>query len=175
VLVVILSGEWLNYPGFEAWKFANLAIFIAVALYLHRRLNKPVSEALRARARQIEAELERSRQRKAEAVAELEEVEEKLSRVQSEVARIETDAQSEAAAERDRIQAAIEFEVEKLKAQGARQISKAEKSAELDLRRYAVGEGITRAEAMIRSELTPSKDTTLIGGIAEQLTGGRQA
>ena len=33
---------WFNYPGLELWKFLNLAIFVAVMIYILRR---PISEA----------------------------------------------------------------------------------------------------------------------------------
>ena len=30
-------NKYLNYPGLEAWKFINLAIFVAVLAYLLRK------------------------------------------------------------------------------------------------------------------------------------------
>ena len=50
------DGVWwtyLNYPGLELWKFVNLALFIIVGIYLHRRFGRPISEALRARGEGI--------------------------------------------------------------------------------------------------------------------------
>jgi hypothetical protein len=36
--------KYLNYPGFELWKFVNLGIFIAVLVYL---VKTPITENLR--------------------------------------------------------------------------------------------------------------------------------
>ena len=51
------AEPYLNYPGFEAWKFINLAIFVAVMVYL---LKKPLSKAFKAKREQIRAELIRA-------------------------------------------------------------------------------------------------------------------
>ena len=45
-------NKYLNYPGLEAWKFVNLAIFVAVLAYL---LRKPLGEAFKARREAIRA------------------------------------------------------------------------------------------------------------------------
>ena len=47
-------NTWLNYPGFEAWKFLNLAIFVAFLVYVAK---KPLSEAFKAKRDQIRADL----------------------------------------------------------------------------------------------------------------------
>lgn len=47
-------NTYLNYPGFELWKFLNLAIFVAI---MYRLLKKPLSGAFRTRRELIRAEL----------------------------------------------------------------------------------------------------------------------
>ena len=47
-------NEWFNIPGFEAWKFLNLAIFIAIMTYVAR---KPLGDAFRAKRDEIRSEL----------------------------------------------------------------------------------------------------------------------
>ncbi|HKR61580.1 MAG TPA: hypothetical protein VJS64_17975 [Pyrinomonadaceae bacterium] len=170
-MVTIIIGDWLNYPGFEVWKFANLGIFIVVAIYLHRRFGKPISEAFRSRARQIKAELESARQRRHTAAGELKEVEAQLAHLGSEVSKIRSDAEAEASTERERIRASTKLEVAKLKAQGAREIAKARKYAQLDLRKFAAGQGIALAEELIRQELNSVDDGRLIAISADQFEG----
>ena len=46
--------EWFNYPGLELWKFLNLAIFTAAAIFV---LRKKINEALLARREAIQQEL----------------------------------------------------------------------------------------------------------------------
>ena len=38
--------HYLNYPGFELWKFINLFLFVAIMVYLVR---KPLSDAFKAK------------------------------------------------------------------------------------------------------------------------------
>ena len=78
-------SNYLNYPGLELWKFVNLAIFIIVAIYLHSRFGRPISEALRARGEGIKLELQRAREEKAQALAKLAEVEARIQRMDDEV------------------------------------------------------------------------------------------
>ena len=49
--------SWLNYPGFEAWKFFNLFLFAGVLFFLLRR---PIGEAMRVRREGIRYELKRA-------------------------------------------------------------------------------------------------------------------
>ena len=44
------GATWYNYPGLELWKFFNLALFTAVAIYILRR---PISAALATRREAI--------------------------------------------------------------------------------------------------------------------------
>src|SRR5829696_7193567 len=60
--------KYLNYPGFEAWKFINLAIFIALLVYL---VKKPLSEAFKAKREAIRSELIRAEQAKQAALEQL--------------------------------------------------------------------------------------------------------
>ena len=54
-MLLLAGGEsWFNYPGLEAWKFLNLAIFLAAAIYI---LRKKINEALLARRDAIQQEL----------------------------------------------------------------------------------------------------------------------
>ena len=54
-MLLLAEGiAWYNYPGLELWKFANLAIFTAAAIYV---LRKPINQALLARRDAIQQEL----------------------------------------------------------------------------------------------------------------------
>jgi F-type H+-transporting ATPase subunit b len=174
VLTVLISVDWLNYPGFEAWKFVNLGLFIIAGIYLHHRYGKPLSKIFKSRASKIKEELESARQRRETAAAELKEVEVQLAQVESEVAKIRSEAEAEAAAERGRIRASTEIEIAKLKAQGEREIEKARKNAQSDVRKFAAGQGVALAETLIRQELNPVDDGLLIGISANQFGGSQR-
>lgn len=172
-MLAIIEGDWLNYPGFEAWRFVNLFLFVGGALYLHRRFGKPITQSLRTRAATIKVELEEAKRRKDLAAAELKEVELRWEQVDVQVAKIRTEAEAEGAAERERILNSTELEKTRIRSQGEREIANIIKSAQVEVRRFTVTKGVEQAESLIRQELDASRDSRLIGISADQF-GGRQ-
>lgn len=171
--MVLMIADWLDYPGFEAWRFVNLFLFIAVCLLLHRRFGRPISEGLRRRRANIQLELDSARQRRDAAAAELAVVESRLAEVDKEVAKIRAEAEAEAEMERRRLKAGTEEEISKLKSQAERDVANLVKSAQMELRQFAASQGIQAAETLIRRDLDPAKDARLINVSAEQFGGMR--
>jgi F-type H+-transporting ATPase subunit b len=173
VLMVLMIGDWLNYPGFEAWRFINLILFIAGCLLVHRWKGKPISEQLRRRRENIKLELESARQRRDAAATELAVVEARLADVDKEVAKIRAEAEAEAEKERRRLKAATDAEISKMRAQAERDVANLVKNAQMELRQFAAWQGVEAAETLIRRELDPAKDARLITVSAEQFGGMR--
>ena len=167
------SFSWLDYPGFEAWRFFNLFLFIAGALYLHRRFGKPIGEALRMRRQKIKSELAHARNQRDEASRRLAEVETRLKDIEMEVSRIREQALAEAVAERQRILASTELEMEKLREQGRREIQSATKTAQAELRRFVAGQSVQLAEVLIQKNLSAADDGRLIQRNIDEI-GGRE-
>jgi F-type H+-transporting ATPase subunit b len=172
---VFLSAEgsysWYDYPGFELWKFVNLGLFIAAALYLHHVFGKPVSEALKSRKEQIRAQLLRAQEERDAALAQLAAVEARLKGLEKEVSAIREKAEAEAKAESERIRLATEAEVAKLKESSRREIEMAGKSAAVELRRFAAQQSIRMAEEIIRRDIKPEDELRLMR-LPEQSLGG---
>ena len=166
------SFSWLDYPGFEAWRFFNLFLFIAGALYLHHRFGKPIAEALRMRRQKIKSELQHARNERDEARKRLAEVESRLKEIEMEVSRIREQALSEAEGERRRILASTELEMEKLREQGRREIQSATKTAQAELRRFVAHQSVQLAEALVQEKLSAVDDARLIQRNIEGM-GGR--
>ena len=160
---------YLNYPGLELWKFVNLTVFVAGAIYLHRRFGRPISEALRARGEGIKRELERARAEKEQALAKLAEVEAKIQLMDSEVSSIREQAKIEAEAERERIKVATESEMTKLKLQAQREIESSAKAAVQELREFAAQQSVALAEMSIKRDLRAEDDQRIIGRNVEQI------
>ncbi|MDQ3181299.1 MAG: hypothetical protein M3Q33_12345, partial [Acidobacteriota bacterium] len=99
-------NTYFNYPGFEAWKFFNLAIFIALMVYL---LRKPLTEAFKAKRETIRAELIRAEAEKKAALAKLTAAEAKLARLDAESAAVLEHAKTEAETEKTRIAEQTKF------------------------------------------------------------------
>ncbi len=155
------SNSLLNYPGLELWKFANLLIFIACVWYLHRRFGRPIREALRARGEGIKQELLRAREERDLAASRLAEVEGRFANLHSEVAKIREGVTAEAAAEKQRITAATDGEITKIREQAKREIENAGKAARLDLRRFAAQESVRLAEEILEKEMGSEDDLRL--------------
>jgi F0F1-type ATP synthase membrane subunit b/b' len=161
---------YLDYPGFEAWKFVNLAVFVGIIIFiLTRKVN--LGEAFRARRDNIKQELARAQQERDAAVAKLEEVEERLARLDTELAEISERSKREAAEERERIAGSTETEIAKLSEQAQREIESAGKTARHELRRYAAEQSVRLAEEMIRREIKPEDDARLIDSNIRELGG----
>jgi F-type H+-transporting ATPase subunit b len=155
------AESWWNYPGLELWKFVNLLIFIACALYLHRRFGRPIREALRSRSEGIKRDLLKAREERDVAVLKLAEVEERFANLDGEVARIKERAKAEAAAERQRISAASEDEIAKIQDQAKREIESAGRAARHELRRFAAQESVRLAEEILERDIGPEDDARI--------------
>ena len=164
---------YLDYPGFEAWKFFNLAIFVIVLTYILTRKAK-LGDVFNARRESIKQELARAQQERDAALAKLKEVEERLGRLDTEVATIKEQGVREAAEERERIARSTETEIGKLTEQASREIEHAGKVAKKELRRYTAEQSVRLAEEIVRREMKPEDDARLIANNIEGLGGPAQ-
>ena len=165
------SAPWWNIPSFEVWRWVNLLIFVGLFIYILRR---PVSEALRARREGIRRELMRAQEERNAALAKLEEVEARLSRLDEEVKGVREQSEREAAEERERIRRSTEEEIRKLREQSQREIESAGKAARAELREFAAEQSVRLAEEMIRRDIKPEDDARLVSRRVEELGGVRR-
>jgi F0F1-type ATP synthase membrane subunit b/b' len=161
-------NEYLNYPGFEAWRFFNLALFVAIMIYL---LKKPLTEAFKAKRETIRAELIKAEEEKQAALAQLTATEAKLARLGAETQGIRQRAEAEAHAEKSRIQDQTEFEISKLREQANGEIERKSKLARLVLRRFTAEESIRLAEEKIRQQINTEKDAQLVRASIQSIGG----
>ena len=173
IMMAFQEPRWWDYPGFELWKFANLAIFVLTLVYIMTRKVK-LGEIFRARREGIKQELSRAQQERDAALVKLKEVEERLARLDTEVATIKENSRREAAEERERIARSTETEITKLSEQATREIESAGKQARKVLRRHTAEESVRLAEEIIRREMKPEDDARLIASNIENLGGPAQ-
>jgi F0F1-type ATP synthase membrane subunit b/b' len=169
-LAAVTEPRWWDYPGFELWKFINLGIFVLALVYVLTKKVK-LGEAFKSRRENIKTELAHARQERDAAMAKLKEVEERLGRLDSEVATIKEQSRHEAEQERERIARSTETDIAKLKEQAHREIESAGKAARNELRRYTAEQSVRLAEEMIRREMRPEDDARLITRNIEELGG----
>jgi len=161
-------NTYFNYPGFELWRFLNLAIFIAIMVYL---LKKPLTEAFKAKRETIRAELIKAEAERQAALAQLTTTEAKLARLDAESAEIIEHAKQEADAEKMRILEQTELEISRLHEQADGEIERTNKLANLELRRFSAEESIRLAEEKIKKEINAEKDARLIKANIQAIGG----
>lgn len=161
-------NHYLNFPGFEAWRFLNLAIFLGILIYL---LKKPLTAAFKAKRETIRAELIQAEAEKQAALAQLTATEAKLVGLDQEAQTIRARAEQEAAAEKSRISEQAEFEAGKLREQANNEIERKNQLARLELRRFSAEESIRLAEEKIKQEMTDEKDARLVKAGIQSIGG----
>jgi F-type H+-transporting ATPase subunit b len=159
MLLLAEGVAWYNYPGLELWKFVNLAIFTAAGIYV---LRKPISQALQSRRGAIQQELINAQNEREQALARVAEADSLLSRLDEDVHTVEVQAREEAIAEKQRIAASTEREIEKLKQQAQREMETADKLARKELRQFLAEKSVQIARESIRTQMRPEDDTALI-------------
>ena len=159
-MLLLAGGEsWFNYPGLELWKFLNLALFLAAAIYI---LRKKINEALLARRDAIQAELLAAQTEREQALARVAEADDLLTRLDEHVGAIHKQATQEAEAERKRLAEATALEKAKLNQQAQREVESANKLARKELRQFLAKRSVELARESVRSQMRPEDDTLLI-------------
>lgn len=171
------SGAWssfwnhyLNYPGFEAWKFINLAIFIGLMIYL---IKKPLSESFKAKREEIRVELIKAEEEKNAAMAKLTETEAKMARLDTEKENILKRAKDEAKSEETRIASETENDINKIREQANNEILRTANQAKLELKKLSAEETIRLAEASLRAKLGGNNDADLVRVGIDSLGGAK--
>ena len=162
--------RWLNYPGLELWKFLDLGIFLAVAVFL---LKRRMRDALEARRESIKSELLRAQKERDEAIAQLAAAEALLARLDSDIATLRDEARKEAELERQRLRAATDAELEKLRLGARKDIERAGKIARQELRRFLAMRSVQLARESVIRDLRPEDDVRLIASNIAELREGR--
>ena len=161
-------NHYLNFPGFEAWRFFNLIVFLGILIYL---LKKPLTAAFKAKRETIRADLIQAEAEKQAALAQLTSTEAKLAGLDAEAQTIRQRAEQEANAEKSRIIEQTEFEANKLREQATNEIERKSQVARLELRRFSAEESIRLAEEKIKAEITDEKDARLVKASIQSIGG----
>lgn len=161
-------NEYLNIPGFEAWKFINLAVFIAIMVYLVR---KPLSEAFKAKREAIRAELIKAEQEKQAALTRLTAIEARLAQLESDKEAVLKRAKEEAEVEKRRLTEQTELEIRRLREQADAEIARLTQQIRVELRRFSAEESIRLAAEKLRSEIGPDADARLVKASIQEIGG----
>lgn len=161
-------NTYLNYPGFEAWRFFNLAVFVAIMVYL---LKKPLSQAFKAKREAIRAELIRAEEEKQAALTQLTAAEAKLIRLDTEAELVREQAVREADAEKRRIAEETLEDIAKMRRAAESEVERLSQQVKFDLRRFSAEESIRLAEEKIKSQMNQERDARLVKANIQAIGG----
>lgn len=158
-------NEYFNIPGFEAWKFLNLAIFIGLMVYFTKR---PLSAAFKAKRDAIMSELIRAEAEKKAALDKLTVAEGKLAQLETEKNDILQKAKDEAAFEKQRLADQTAIEGDRLRHQSEAELMRISNQSRSELRRFSAEKSIRLAEEKLRAQIDGNVDAMLVkAGIHE--------
>lgn len=140
-------------------------VIIAVAIVWLSRMHLP--GVFRSRTQSIQSAMKEAQKASEDANRRLADIELRLSKLDAEIASMQSTADQEAAAEEARIQAAAEDDRRKILESAQQEISAAAKAARRDLKGYAADLAVALAQRQIRVD--SSTDQALVRGFAEQL------
>lgn len=159
---------YVNYPGFEVWRFLNLAIFALIMFWL---LRKPLSEAFKKKREEIRAELIKAEAEKKAATEKLEAAQAKLAGFSAEKKALIKGAKDEAESERKRIEAETENDIRRAKAQAETELARKRAQVHVQLRRFSADESIRLAEEKLKSTINAQSDAELIKANVQAIGG----
>ncbi|HEX3102280.1 MAG TPA: hypothetical protein VHQ01_10825 [Pyrinomonadaceae bacterium] len=163
-----LYNQYFNIPGFEAWKFINLAIFVGLMAYF---LKKPLGEAFKTKRDAIRAELIKAAEEKKAALDKLTAAEGKLAQLDTEKENILKNAKDEAAHEKKRLAEHTRLEAERLKHQSEAELIRMSNQTRAELRRFSAEESIRLAEEKLRAQIDGSVDARLVKAGIQEIGG----
>lgn len=145
------------------WAFNAVLLFVFVGYFLVTGLPK----AFRSRRQKLDREIVEARIATERAEQRLRAVEERLSRLDSEIAAVRAQSERDSANDEVRIKHAMEDEKRKIVASAEQEITAAGAAAERQLRKFAAELAVDRATS--RLHLTEGDDRTLIQEFASSL------
>jgi len=164
------SVKWLarvtGLPlGAAYWVFISLN-FAIVALFIGMLLRSKLPGFVRTRGEAIRASLEEARRASTEARARLTDIETRLGRIDADIAEMRSVAEREAANEEERARTAAEAEKGRILASAEQEIDAAARLARRELKVYAASLAVELAERRI--QVDASTDRALVRKFADQ-------
>jgi F-type H+-transporting ATPase subunit b len=165
---VRLLAKWLHLDKETAarlFEYVNFAVLAGAVLFA---LWKYLPKTFRANREEIQHKLTEARTATEEAHDRLASIEQRLSRLDEEIAAIGAQAEKDSVADEARIKASIEAERQRITAAVSRDIAVASSAAQRDLKHFAAGLAVDRAAQ--RMALTENEDRALIQEFSQNLS-----
>ena len=152
----------------DIFKWINFAL---VAVGLFWLFGKVLPSKFRANADAISSAITKATAAKADADRHLREAEEKLARLEQEVAELRATAQREGVAEAERIRSAAQNDAQRVELAAKVEIEATERAARLELKAIAANLAVDGAESLLAKQLTPQAQEALVSAFVKGLAG----
>jgi F-type H+-transporting ATPase subunit b len=165
---VRLLAKWLHLDKETAarlFEYLNFAILAGAVLF---GLSKYLPKTFRANREEIQHKLTEARTATEEARERLTAIEQRLSRLDEEIAGIAKQAEKDSIEDEARIKASIEAERQRIMEAVSRDIAAASSAAQRELKRFTAGLAVDRAAQ--RMALTENEDRALIQEFSQNLS-----
>ena len=162
------GGNATTERATEIFKWINFAIVAGLVAWVFLRLTPPF---FRKNAETISSAITKATAAKAEAERQVREAEQKLARLQQEVAELRVTAQRESAAEAERLRAITQSDIQKVGVAAKAEIEAAERAARLELKAITANLAVDGAEELLKKELTPQAQGSLVAAFVQSVAG----
>jgi len=152
----------------EIFKWINFAIVAGLLAWVFLKLTLPF---FRKNAETISSAITKATAAKAEADRQLREAEEKLARLEQEVAQLRATAQREMTIEAERLRAITQSDIQKIGLAAKAEIEAAERAARLELKAVAANLAVDGAESLLAKQLTLQAQESLVAAFVKNLEG----
>lgn len=148
------------------WSFINFAILLWL---LERMLFKPLRNRTRDKHDAVKSEIDKATAAREQAEGVLSDVRGRLDRLDAEIAELLADAKAKAEADRARIIEAAKREAEQITAAAHATAEREAAARRRQLEAEIVDRAVARAEALLRSTITPADQRGMLDRYVEQL------
>ena len=138
-------------PWMTVFRWFNAAVLFGGLIYL---LRKPAGEFFENRRKQIVTGMERARDAQSTANARMDEIEHRLSSLSAELSALKSEADREAAAEREKILADAKREVDRVVEQSRQEIDRVARSIEREIKDKIADAVVDRAGKTLQTQMT---------------------
>jgi len=162
------GGSSAEHSSEMIFKWIHFAILAGLLYWVFGKLLPPM---FRRKADNISSAITKATAAKMEAERKLQEAVTKMGNLEREIAEFRVQAQSDAAAEVDRLRAATVLDVDKIRAAAKGEIEAAERAARVELKELAAKLAVDGAESLVAKQMTPAVQEAMISSFVQSLQG----
>jgi F-type H+-transporting ATPase subunit b len=155
-----------NSPSGWIFRWINFAIVFAALFYF---FTKKAAPALKERSKEISEKIAEGARAREAAERQRREVHEKMAGIGKEVERIRAAAKRDTEAEGVRLRNLARQEADIIERAAQSEIRAAQRAAQLELKSFAAGLAVERAEGLLAAEITPEAQATLFRTFVAEL------